>query len=49
LYEGKKTNGMRNGHGKILYKEGSHYIGEWKDNKMEGFGHLYYPSGNKAY
>lgn len=40
---------MRNGHGEFIYKEGSRYKGQWKDNKMEGFGTLYYPNGAIAY
>lgn len=40
---------MRNGKGKFFYKEGSHYNGEWKDNKMHGKGLLYYANGKVAY
>jgi antitoxin component YwqK of YwqJK toxin-antitoxin module len=41
--------GMRHGKGKFFYKEGSYYDGEWKNNKMHGFGTLYYPDGCIAY
>jgi hypothetical protein len=40
---------MRNGEGEFIYKEGSKYKGEWRDNKMEGYGTLYYPNGIVAY
>lgn len=40
---------MRNGKGKFVYKEGSVYDGEWKDNMMNGNGILYYPNGKIAY
>ena len=48
-YEGYKKNGKRNGIGKFYYTEKSVYNGEWKDNKMNGFGVLTYASGNLAY
>lgn len=41
--------GKRHGKGKFFYKEGSYYDGEWKENKMHGFGTLYYPDGRIAY
>lgn len=40
---------MRNGQGEFVYKEGSKFQGNWLDNKMHGFGILYYPNGQKAY
>ena len=40
---------MRNGKGKFFYKEGSHYYGEWLNNKMHGKGMLYYANGKLAY
>ena len=40
---------MRNGWGKFYYQEGSLYDGEWKDNKMHGYGKLYYSNGQLAY
>lgn len=48
-YEGLKWRGKRNGEGKFSYSEGSVYVGEWKDNKMHGFGSLTYPNGCTAY
>lgn len=41
--------GKRHGRGKFFYKEGSYYDGEWKENKMDGYGTLYYPDGRIAY
>jgi antitoxin component YwqK of YwqJK toxin-antitoxin module len=40
---------MRNGHGTLYFKDGGHYEGEWKDDKMHGFGKLYYENGSIAY
>ena len=48
-YEGYKLNGMRHGKGKFYYQDGGSYDGEWKFNKMSGFGTLYYRSNKKAY
>jgi hypothetical protein len=42
-------NGLRHGKGKFYYQDGGSYDGEWKDNKMNGFGTLYYQSNEKAY
>ena len=39
----------RNGHGCFYYKEGGYYEGNWRDNKMNGFGRLYYDNGKIAY
>ena len=40
---------MRNGEGKFFYQDGGMYDGNWKDNKMDGFGRLFYQNGNLAY
>ena len=40
---------MRHGYGTFHYEEGGRYSGEWKYNKMEGRGALYYSSGDIAY
>ena len=42
-------NKMRNGLGTYYYQEGGFYEGNWKDNKMNGFGKLFYESGSLAY
>jgi hypothetical protein len=42
LAEGKEK-------GKILYEEGGYYEGEIKQNTIDGFGKLFYPSNNLAY
>ncbi len=41
--------GMRHGHGKFYYQDGGMYDGNWSNNKMDGFGSLYYQSGELAY
>jgi hypothetical protein len=38
---------MRNGQGKFFYQDGGMYDGNWVNNKMEGFGRLFYQSGRK--
>lgn len=40
---------MRHGHGKLVYDDGSYYIGQWCLGKMNGLGILYYSNGQKAY
>lgn len=40
---------MRHGQGKFYYQDGGMYDGEWRHNKMEGYGKLYYQSGKLAY
>ena len=48
-YEGFMQNGMRNGKGKLEYKDGGYYSGEWRDNRMWGYGKFHYESGKLAY
>lgn len=48
-YEGYKLNDMRHGKGKFFYLDGGLYDGDWKYNKMDGQGSLYYQSGKLAY
>lgn len=40
---------MRNGRGKFYYQDGGYYEGSWKNNKMDGYGKLYYEGGKLAY
>ncbi len=40
---------MRHGQGKFYYQDGGMYEGGWVKNKMDGFGSLYYQSGQLAY
>lgn len=40
---------MRHGKGKFFYQDGGMYEGDWFNNKMNGYGILYYQSGNVAY
>lgn len=48
-YKGYKLNGLRHGQGIFYYQDGGHYEGEWKFNKMNGYGRLYYQSDRLAY
>ena len=40
---------MRNGRGKFFYQDGGYYEGQWKNNKMDGWGKLFYEGGKLAY
>lgn len=40
---------MRNGRGKFYYQDGGYYEGQWRNNKMDGEGRLYYEGGKLAY
>ena len=46
LYEGQYLNGLREGYGRIILKDGSYYEGEWKNNFQEGKGKIVYSNGN---
>ena len=35
--------------GKFYYQDGAYFDGEWKDDKMHGWGRLYYENGQIAY
>jgi len=39
-------NNTRSGHGINVFSDGSHYEGEWLDDKMHGQGKLYWTNGN---
>lgn len=40
---------MRHGQGKFFYQDGGMYDGNWVNNMMDGYGSLYYQSGELAY
>ena len=40
---------MKNGYGKLHFRDGGFYDGEWKDNRMNGYGKLHYENGQIAY
>lgn len=40
---------MRHGQGIFYYQDGGMYEGEWRFNKMQGRGKLFYQSGKLAY
>ena len=46
---GYKWKGKRHGKGKFYYQDGGRYDGNWVENKMNGFGVLYYQSDRVAY
>ena len=46
-YEGNWVEGRKEGKGKIIFKSGSIFEGEFKNDLKHGFGKMYYyPSGN---
>jgi len=45
-YEGDLVHGKKHGKGTIVYNNGAYYSGEWRNDQMNGFGTLYYASGN---
>ena len=45
-YEGKYQNDQKEGYGKYVIYDGSYYIGEWKDDIINGIGIEYYPNGS---
>ena len=42
-------NGQFEGNGKLYYKDGTYYIGEFKKGERNGKGKLYYANGNIKY
>ena len=40
---------MKNGPGKLYFKDGGFYDGDWFNNKMDGYGKLHYENGQIAY
>jgi len=48
-YEGEIYKGMRDGKGKISFKDGGYYDGYHKNNKINGKGTLYQIEGKKVY
>jgi hypothetical protein len=38
IYEGEIKNNLREGYGKLIYKNGCYYKGQWKNDKRQGFG-----------
>lgn len=47
LIDGERR--QRYGHGCFYYKEGGYFEGNWKHNKMNGKGKLFYDNGKLAY
>ena len=39
-YDGYWANGEHNGHGRMIYPDGSYYLGNWQDNTKSGSGKL---------
>lgn len=46
---GETYKGLRDGFGKYQFADGGYYEGQWKQNKMHGYGTLFYGVGKKAY
>ena len=38
IYEGEFKNNLREGYGKLIYKNGCYYKGQWHNDKKQGFG-----------
>jgi hypothetical protein len=36
------VDGVKEGHGKLIYSDGAYYEGDFKNDRMEGKGTLYY-------
>ena len=49
MYEGEHINGKPEGYGHGIYKNGIHYIGQWKNGKPNGKGKDYDDSGTVIY
>ena len=49
MYEGDYINDNFEGNGKYIWEDGSHYIGQWKDDLRNGKGTLYYQNGKINY
>lgn len=49
IYEGEVSEGKKHGFGTFTFFEGHKYVGEWKDDRYNGFGILYYANGNVWY
>lgn len=48
-YEGMTLNGKKHGHGKLIFEDAAYYEGQFKQDKMNGKGTLYYEVGHPAY
>jgi len=42
-FEGNYINGLRTGHGRMVYPNGDVYEGEWHENKVKIYVNLYSP------
>ena len=49
MFEGYFINGKFEGNGKYIFKDGSYYIGQWKNNLRNGKGIYYHSNGNIIY
>ncbi|XP_074074791.1 MORN repeat-containing protein 1 isoform X2 [Macrotis lagotis] len=48
-YEGEWKDGKKHGHGKLLFKDGSYYEGEFVDGEIIGKGQRYWSSSGNTY
>jgi hypothetical protein len=48
-YEGYTLNGMKQGHGKLMFEDGAYYEGNFERDQINGRGVLYYCQEKPAY
>ncbi|CAD8162452.1 unnamed protein product [Paramecium pentaurelia] len=48
-YVGETYNQLKDGFGRYQFAEGGYYEGQWKQNKMHGYGTLFYGVNQKAF
>jgi len=46
-YEGGWNNDLREGYGRVTWKNGTGYEGEWKNSRMNGKGTYWWPNGDR--
>jgi hypothetical protein len=46
-YKGQWENGLKDGHGEMIFADGKKYNGEWKNGMMHGKGVLFFTDGSR--
>jgi len=50
MYTGYKSKqGLKERHGRLDFNDGGYYQGQWRNDKMDGYGELFYGNGTLAY